>query len=251
MSTTQPKDNARTIQGPEGLDHLFGDPMPDEAHISLYLPVLPGESTIEVRRRLIDLALQAERLLKRSWPKEDVEDLLLSVYDRIKYLSVPEGVRGLAIFRRFDFFKVTTLRTPPPTLSVVADSFHVKPLLHCQATPIDCLALRVYDESVRLDQVTWFGVEKLADFPRDRRGGEPASDLLRIVRALQKDYRVNDRYVALVAEPKDRMALMKAFGHRRRPKFFAVADHEVKELGLQGAICSSLLFYSSRDHQTT
>ena len=99
------------ISGPAGLDHLFGKPLPDEAHISLYVPTVPGDSMIEVRRQLIDLTLQAERLLAKSWAQEDLEDLLHPVYERIKMIQLSPGVRGVALFRISGNYYMCSIRS--------------------------------------------------------------------------------------------------------------------------------------------
>jgi hypothetical protein len=99
--------------------------------ISIYMPVVtafPGE--MENSIRLKDLGEKLRVQSQQAFSKHDVQPLL----EKIRSLDAERGFwagrkSGLAIFCSPDLFEVVDLPVVPPQLVVVADSFHIKPLV--------------------------------------------------------------------------------------------------------------------------
>src|SRR5512140_179600 len=104
-----------------------------EPCISLYLPLArhgPDRAMAPVRFRA--LVREAETLLQDRYDARRVKDLLAPL---VGLADAPDvfapGSDGLAAFRADGLFETYRLWPPPPERAVVADSFHVKPLLRC------------------------------------------------------------------------------------------------------------------------
>jgi hypothetical protein len=118
-------------------------PTPDDLHnllsprtepcISVYLP-LPrhGPDLAKAPVRFRALLRQAEGLLGERYEARRLNELLapLAGLSEASDVFVP-GPDGLAAFRAEGLFEVYRLWPAPPERVVVADSFHVKPLLRC------------------------------------------------------------------------------------------------------------------------
>ena len=118
-------------------------PTPDDLHnllsprtepcISLFLPLPrhgPDLAMAPVRFRA--LLRQAESLLGERYETRRTKELLAPLAGLAEASDVfAPGPDGLAVFRAEGLFEVYRLWPAPPERVVVADSFHVKPLLRC------------------------------------------------------------------------------------------------------------------------
>ncbi|MCL4807138.1 MAG: hypothetical protein KJ062_05000, partial [Thermoanaerobaculia bacterium] len=104
-----------------------------EPCISLFLPLPrhgPDLATAPLRFRA--LVREAEGLLKERYDARRVKGLLAPLAGLAEAVDVfGAGPEGLAVFRADGLFETFRLWPPPPERVVVADSFHVKPLLRC------------------------------------------------------------------------------------------------------------------------
>src|SRR5512140_1968225 len=102
-----------------------------EPCISLYLPLArhgPDRAMAPVRFRA--LVREAETLLQDRYDARRVKDLLAPLVGLAEAPDVfAPGSDGLAAYRADGLFETYRLWPPPPERAVVADSFHVKPLL--------------------------------------------------------------------------------------------------------------------------
>ncbi|HYN42820.1 MAG TPA: hypothetical protein VE129_13640 [Thermoanaerobaculia bacterium] len=104
-----------------------------EPCISLYLP-LPrhGPDLAKAPVRFRALVRQAEDLLGERYDARQRKELLAPLAGLAEASDVfAPGPEGLAAFRAEGLFEVYRLWPAPPERAVVADSFHVKPLLKC------------------------------------------------------------------------------------------------------------------------
>jgi hypothetical protein len=104
-----------------------------EPCISLYLP-LPrhGPDLANAPVRFRALLRQAEGLLRERYDGRRMKELLAPLAGLADAPDVfAPGPEGLAAFRADGLFEVYRLWPEPPERAVVADSFHVKPLLKC------------------------------------------------------------------------------------------------------------------------
>ncbi len=105
----------------------------DEPCISVFLPLPrhgPDLAMAPVRFRA--LVRQAEGLLGERYDARRVKELLAPLAGLAEASDVlAPGPEGLAAFRAEGLFEVYRLWPAPPERVVVADSFHVKPLLKC------------------------------------------------------------------------------------------------------------------------
>lgn len=104
-----------------------------EPCISLFLPLPkhgPDLAMAPVRFRA--LVRQAEGLLGERYDARRVKELLGPLAGLAEAADVfAPGPEGLAVFRAEGLFEVYRLWPAPPERAVVADTFHVKPLLKC------------------------------------------------------------------------------------------------------------------------
>lgn len=104
-----------------------------EPCVSLYLP-LPrhGPDLVMAPVRFRSLLRQAEGLLGERYDARRMKELLGPLAGLAEAADVfAPGPDGLAAFRAEGLFEVYRLWPAPPERVVVADSFHVKPLLKC------------------------------------------------------------------------------------------------------------------------
>lgn len=97
--------------------------------LSIYLAWKPDESKSATMLRLNRLLSQARSLLK----KDNEEDRSESYLEPIRRMILNEGykpqAKGLGFFCSKDGFYFCELDVVPPEITVVADSYHIKPLL--------------------------------------------------------------------------------------------------------------------------
>jgi len=116
---------------PEDLRNLLSPRT--EPCVSLYLP-LPrhGPDLAKAPLRFRALVRQAEALLEEKYDARRVKELLAPLAGLAEATDVfAPGPDGLAAFRAEGLFETYRLWPEPPERVVVADSFHVKPLLRC------------------------------------------------------------------------------------------------------------------------
>ena len=104
-----------------------------EPCISVYLP-LPrhGAEAAAAPLRLRSLLREAERLLSDRYDARRVKELLAPLAGLAEAGDVlGRGPTGLAAFRAEGLFETFSVWPEPPERIVVADSFHLKPLLRC------------------------------------------------------------------------------------------------------------------------
>lgn len=115
----------------EDLRNLLS-PRPEPC-ISIYLP-LPrhGRELGAAPVRFRALVREAEALLAERFDARRVREFLAPLAGLAEAPDVfAPGPDGLAIFRADGLFESYRLRPAPPERAVVADSFHLKPLLRC------------------------------------------------------------------------------------------------------------------------
>ena len=115
----------------EDLRHLLSKRT--EPCISLFLS-LPrhGPDLAKAPIRFRALVRQAEGLLGERYDPRRVKELLAPLSGLAEATDVfTPGPEGLAVFRAQGLFETYRLWPAPPEGVVVADSFHVKPLLRC------------------------------------------------------------------------------------------------------------------------
>lgn len=116
---------------PEDLQNLLSHRT--EPCISLFLP-LPrhGSDLAMAPVRFRALVRQVEELLGERYDARLVKELLAPLTGIAEAADVfGPGPDGLAVFRAEGLFEVYRLWPAPPERAVVADSFHVKPILKC------------------------------------------------------------------------------------------------------------------------
>lgn len=104
-----------------------------EPCISIFLP-LPrhGPDLAKAPVRFRALVRQAQALLEERYDAQRVKSLLAPLVGISEAADVfSPGPDGLAAFRADGLFETYRLWPAPPERSIVADSFHVKPLLRC------------------------------------------------------------------------------------------------------------------------
>lgn len=98
--------------------------------VSLYLPTrgyrTPQQAVMEYKQ-LLD---QAGQSLAMEWPAEVIDALLAPLHELAENERFwAHTLTGLAVLRAPDFYKVYKLQRTVPERVIVADSFHLKPLL--------------------------------------------------------------------------------------------------------------------------
>lgn len=132
--------------------------------ISLYLPTGRYQpNRMEERNQFRALIREAEDSLARELRHDPIDALMAP----IRELAADDGFwmhiqQGLAVLRASDLFKVHTLPRPVPRLSIVADSFHVKPLLRMLQSTDRFHVLALTRDHVRLFHGTRDGLKEVA-----------------------------------------------------------------------------------------
>lgn len=103
----------------------------DSPCLSLYQPTSrhhPGNQQDPIRFR--NLVRTLEQSLAGLYPERDVQALLTRFHELADDTGFwNHSLDGLAVLGAADVFRVYRLQRPMPELAIVADSFHVKPLL--------------------------------------------------------------------------------------------------------------------------
>jgi hypothetical protein len=120
--------------------------------LSLYQPTHRGHpENKQDRIRFKNLVKALQESLLQRFPNEDIRPLLepfLALAADTTFWK--HTFDGLAILGAKDFFRVYNLQRPVPELAVVADSFHVKPLLRIQQSADRYQVLAVNRHEIRL-----------------------------------------------------------------------------------------------------
>ncbi len=151
-----------------------------EPCISLYLP-LPrhGHDLAKAPLRFRALVRLVESLLGERYDARMVKALLAPLAGLAEASDVfGPGPDGLAVFRAEGLFEVYRLWPAPPERAVVADSFHVKPLLRCLQDRHRYFVLSVTSRSVALFEGSERGLVRrhVPGLP-ERAGGALVSDM--------------------------------------------------------------------------
>ena len=125
---------------------------PQSPCLSLYQPTHRAYPQRQQDRiRFENLLKRMEESLRRKYPKRDVDPLLNPFR---KYVNDSEfwnyALDGLAMLGAPDFFRVYRLQRPVPELVVVADSFHIKPLLRIIQSADRYQILGISEKAVQL-----------------------------------------------------------------------------------------------------
>lgn len=130
-------------------------------------------------RQLVERAAQS---LQLEFPAIEADSLL----EPLRELAGNERfwehtLDGLAVLRAPDYYKVYKLQRPMPALSIVADSFHTKPLLRIAQSADRFHVLAVTRDRARLFQGDRYALDEVATdpgFPRtiEEALGEPDRD---------------------------------------------------------------------------
>jgi hypothetical protein len=123
------------------------------AHVSIYIPFDRSHDHFAIRTTLSKLSDEAGRLLAKTHTQKEIDALLKPLSKTLKSLAINPGTHGVAFFVSDQSSYHTTLREPPPELAVVADSFHLKPLLHCISSRPISLAIAITAKQLRLFRV--------------------------------------------------------------------------------------------------
>ena len=120
--------------------------------LSLYQPTHRAYPQRQQDRiRFENLLKSMEESLRRNYPKRDVDPLLNPFR---KFVNDSEfwnhALDGLAMLGAPDFFRVYRLQRPVPELVVVADSFHIKPLLRIMQSADRYQILGISEKTVQL-----------------------------------------------------------------------------------------------------
>ncbi|MCC6133638.1 MAG: hypothetical protein IT186_27220 [Acidobacteria bacterium] len=102
----------------------------DSPCISIFLPThkyLPDSEQDPIRFK--NLLKEAERLLSDKYSGKDLNDQLSELSSMATPEFWRERTRGMAVFHAPGFTRTYRLTRPLPELVVVADSFHVKPII--------------------------------------------------------------------------------------------------------------------------
>lgn len=136
----------------------------DRSCVSVYMtvdPVRPGGTAD--RARLDDLLREAERRLERGEDGRDAERLLAPIAEKVRG-PWPARARGIALFRCPDINLAFQLPVEVPDVTVVASTFHTKPLVSYLDRSRHFFVLALAEDSVRLLEGN---PEHLVDVTRD------------------------------------------------------------------------------------
>ena len=164
---------------------------------SLYVPVEPGETLAQVRQKLtIQLSEAATYLQSVKDPQEQL-DYFRPLKQAVDQLTLPPHVKGVGLFRSPDHFFYAPLQLAPPSLAVVADSFHIKPVLQSLTATPHCYALAISLRHLKVFRVAGLAVEPLQIYANPFWDSEDESSTIGS-RKQQKEQ--NDRFVRQVVK---------------------------------------------------
>ncbi len=131
--------------------------------VSIYMPTGRGfPDNRENAARYRQLVEEAERVVRASVPAGDADTLLAPLLE----LAANERfwrttLDGLAVLRAADYHKVYRLQRTVPERCIVADSFHVKPLLRIAQSADRFHVLAISRESARLFQGNRYALDEV------------------------------------------------------------------------------------------
>lgn len=96
--------------------------------VSIYLPTRRGGGADD-RKRFDALVLRARELLRKNLPEKKLEALISSMQEFAQEFDWQTTLDGLAVFRAENFAAEYRLPSTVPEVAVVADSFHIRPLV--------------------------------------------------------------------------------------------------------------------------
>ncbi|MEN9507576.1 MAG: hypothetical protein RLZZ621_139 [Gemmatimonadota bacterium] len=139
-----------TTPRPDHLAELLADQ--DGPRISLYLPTGRYQPTrLEERIQYRGLIREAEQSLRMEHKQDLIDTLLAPLVTLAEDESFWAHIKqGLAVFRSQDLMTVYRLQRPVPRLAIVADSFHIKPLLRIMQSADAFAVLALTGDHVRL-----------------------------------------------------------------------------------------------------
>jgi hypothetical protein len=133
--------------------------------LSIYMPAYrAGRADVQQNpiRLKNHLREAGERLIETGLPRTEVDAFLQPAVRLLDDGSFWTNMSdGLAVFLSRDFFRYYRLPTPFPELVVVANRFHVKPLLPLLATDGRFYIMAISQNAVRLLDCTRFGFNEM------------------------------------------------------------------------------------------
>jgi hypothetical protein len=138
--------------------------------ISLYQPTHRSHPDSEQDViRFKNLTKEIQHSLEKKYPKEITQLLLQPFHALAEDFSFwTHNKDGLAILANAEFFKVYKLSHPVPELAIVADSFHIKPLIRVMQSVDRYQILALNRQQVKLFEGNRDGLEEIEldnDFP--------------------------------------------------------------------------------------
>ncbi|MEA5509889.1 hypothetical protein VB715_08945 [Crocosphaera sp. UHCC 0190] len=137
--------------------------------ISIYAPIVRlGVETPQNQIRLSNLLRQVEeKWVALGLRGQDIRDLLQPIYDLDNDDFWRHQSNGLAIFLSPNFFRYYCLPITFPELTVIADRFHLKPLLQLMSGDGTFYVLALSQKQIRLFQGTHYHLNEieLTDVP--------------------------------------------------------------------------------------
>ncbi len=184
-------------------------------HTSIFVPVESEYDLTTARFIFSRLSQEARRLLEPSMTDHELNDHLRPITRAFESLKFSPGTKGVAFFKSSSAFYHTTLRVAPPELVVVADSFHVKPLLHCISSRPACYAFALTSRQIKVFRVEGDHVtsvksyaNKLEENDNKKKGGfigqrkrnkEVTDKFIRdVAKKLHKDFNLRHRGIAIL-----------------------------------------------------
>ncbi|NRA68138.1 MAG: hypothetical protein HRU19_26885 [Pseudobacteriovorax sp.] len=130
-------------------------------HVSIYLP-LRSRQTRGIRQTMIQQRIaEAKVLLSEDLLPHECDEFLTEILTLGEHVKIPELCKGIAFFKSNEDFYYSLLALEPVELTVVADSFHIKPLVNCFAMRANCYIIMATTEQVSLLKLSGTDVEFL------------------------------------------------------------------------------------------
>ncbi|MEA5534788.1 hypothetical protein [Crocosphaera sp. XPORK-15E] len=138
--------------------------------ISIYAPIVRlGVETPQNQIRLSNLVRQVEeKWVALGLRGQDIRDLLQPIHDLDNDDFWRHQSDGLAIFLSPNFFRYYCLPITFPELTVIADRFHIKPLLELMSGDGTFYVLALSQNQVRLFQGTRYHIDEIELKPQLR-----------------------------------------------------------------------------------
>jgi len=203
---------------------LLSDESNDYSCISLYQPTdrhIPQTDKDLIRFK--NLVEKVEQSLRKKYEKKEVEQRMMPFYELREDLDFWRHVGdGLAIFASPDKCIIYRLQRPVEEFAVVADSFHIKPLIRIFQSADRYHLLGLNREEFTLFEGTRYHIEKVDLHPDVRNT---------IEEAVGSEYE-EKKVTPTGSGPRDQ-TMMHGFGskkdviHKVTEKFFRIVDQEV------------------------